>query len=294
MAITVAAVSAPFGRDLDECLAAVSAHLDGARDAAADVVVLPEAALGGYLTDLSGGGAGSAPDLPPPLDLDGPVLARVAGLAGDLVVCVGFCESDGSQRYNSAACVHDGRVIGSHRKVHLPLREDASYDAGDRFAAFATPAGRLGMLICYDKAFPESGRALALDGAELIACLSAWPSSRTDPAPRLAEDRWTRRFDLYDQAGALQNQVVWASANQSGTFGDLRFVGSAKVVGPGGDVLATTGTEAGMAVATVDLEADLVAARRGMGHLRDRRPELYGSLVQPTSASSPVFAEVVP
>jgi predicted amidohydrolase len=65
------------------------------------------------------------------------------------------------------------------------------------------------------------------------------------------------------------------SANQSGTFGRLRFVASAKVIDPGGDVLATTGTAAGMAVAELDVPAALDAARRSMGHLRDRRPDAY-------------------
>jgi predicted amidohydrolase len=278
-ALTIAAVAAPFGRDLAGCLATVESLLDEARRAGAGLVVLPEAALGGYLHDLSGGSA--RPDLPPALKVDGPVVQRVADAAGELVVCVGLCEADGDRRYNSAVCVHQGRVLNVHRKVHLPLQEDASYDRGDGFTAFDTPVGRLGMMVCYDKAFPESGRCLALDGAEVIACLSAWPASRTDPAPDLADDRWTHRFDLYDRAGALQNQVVWASANQTGSFGDLRFVGSAKVVGPGGEVLATTGVGPGTAVATVDLTADLVGARRAMGHLRDRRPDAYPQLEAP-------------
>ena len=283
--LTIAAVSAPFGRDLDQALADIEVILTDARAAGAGLVVLPEAALGGYLHDLSGGAPGTTADLPPALDLDGPVVRRVAELAGDLVVCVGFCESDGTRRYNSAACVHEGAVLGSHRKVHLPLREDASYDAGEVFEAFATPVGRLGMMICYDKAFPESGRLLAIDGAEIIACLSAWPGSRTAPAATLADDRWTHRFDLYDRAGALQNQLVWASANQSGSFGDLRFVGSAKVVGPGGDVLAATSTEGGVALASIDVEAAIDGARRGMSHLRDRRPDRYGALA--VDAASP-------
>lgn len=273
--LTIAAVSAPFGRDLDRCLADVEALLDGARRAGADLVVLPEAALGGYLADLDGGAGGGPTGLPPALDVDGPVVRRVAEAAGAMVACVGLCESDGETRYNSAACVHDGEVLAVHRKVHLPLREDASYAAGDRFAAFDTPVGRLGMMVCYDKAFPESGRALALDGAEVVACLSAWPGSRTGAAADLADDRWTHRFDLHDRAGALQNQVVWASANQSGRFGHLRFVGSAKVVGPGGEVLATTGTGPGTALATIDVAAEVGAARRVMGHLRDRRPDAY-------------------
>lgn len=84
------------------------------------------------------------------------------------------------------------------------------------------------------------------------------------------------RFDLFDRARALENQVFVVSANQSGAFGDLRFVGSAKVVDPGGEILAATGVGEGMAVAEIDLAAHLTAARRGMFHLGDRRPDAYG------------------
>jgi N-carbamoylputrescine amidase len=131
------------------------------------------------------------------------------------------------------------------------------------------------MLICYDKAFPEAARALALDGAQVIACISAWPSSRTAGAADIAEDRWTKRFNLFDQARALENQVVWVAANQVGTFGSMRFVAHAKIVGPGGDVLATTGADEGLAVAGVDIDEALDLARRSMFHLRDRRPDTY-------------------
>jgi predicted amidohydrolase len=132
-------------------------------------------------------------------------------------------------------------------------------------------------MICYDKAFPESARALALDGAQIIVCVSAWPGSRTNAPADLGQDRWKKRFDLFDQARALENQVLWLSANQSGSFGSMRFVASAKVCGPGGDVLDTTGVGPGMALAQVDLDDLLETARRAMGHLRDRRPEAYGS-----------------
>ncbi|WP_246274156.1 carbon-nitrogen hydrolase family protein [Phytohabitans houttuyneae] len=192
-----------------------------------------------------------------------------------MVVVAGYCEADGDTRYNSVVCVNGDGVLGNHRKVHQPLREDASYSSGDRFRAFDTPVGRLGMMICYDKAFPESARALALDGAQIGVCVSAWPGSRTSPAADLAEDRWKRRFDLFDRARALENQIVWLSANQSGSFGSLRFVGSAKVVDPGGEVLADTGVTAGMAVADLDVAEVLRTARRSMAHLRDRRPEAY-------------------
>jgi predicted amidohydrolase len=275
--LRITAVSQGFGRDIDRCLVQVEALITAARAQGTQMLVLPEATLGGYLHDLTGGGPGGVPDLPPPLDIDGPEVRRVAKLAGDMVLCLGFCESDGGQRYNTAACVHDGSVLGVHRKVHLPQREDGSYEAGDSFEAFDTPAGRVGLLICYDKAFPESGRTLALAGAEIVACLSAWPASRTYQSADLADDRWTKRFDLLDQAGALQNQVVWVSANQAGSFGELRFVGSAKVVEPGGEVLATTGPRPGRATASIDVRGAVADARRVIGYLRDRRPDSYGA-----------------
>jgi predicted amidohydrolase len=268
--IRMAAVAAPFDRDLEGDFDRIEQLITAARADGVRLLALPEACLGGYLADLGGRAEG-----PPALRADGPEIARLAALAGDMVVCAGYCEEADGRRFNSVVCVHAGRVLGNHRKVHQPLRENASYDSGDSFAAFDTPVGRLGLLICYDKAFPEAARALALDGAEIIVVVSAWPGSRTNAPADLADDRWTRRFDLFDRARALENQVVWLSANQSGTFGSLRFVCSAKVVDPGGDVLATTGTAPGVAVADVDVTAALDTARRAMFHLRDRRPDVY-------------------
>ncbi|GAB2933449.1 carbon-nitrogen hydrolase family protein [Rhodococcus aerolatus] len=273
MTLTIAAAAAPFDRDLEAGFARITAIVADAREQGADLLVLPEAALGGYLLNLDGAEAS-----PPALAPDGPEIARLARIAGDLVVTAGYTEAAGDTVYNSAVCVHGGQVLANHRKVHQPLREDASYGAGDGFTAFDTPVGRMGMMICYDKAFPEAARSLALQGAEVVACMSAWPTSATNAAPRLEDDRWTHRFQLFDQARALENQVVWASANQSGTFGSLRFVAHAQVVGPGGNVLATTGAGEGLAVAEVDVRRSLDDARRFMGHLRDRRPETYPPL----------------
>jgi predicted amidohydrolase len=270
----MAAVAAPFDRDLEADFARIARLIEQARERGVRLLALPEASLGGYLTDLRG----SAPP-PPAFDLDGPQIARLSALAGDLVVMAGYCEQVGGPdgtRFNSVVCLNGDGVLGNHRKVHQPLREDLHYAPGDRFEAFDTPIGRVGMMICYDKAFPESARALALDGAQIVVCVSAWPGSRTNAPADLTQDRWKQRFDLFDRARALENQVLWISANQSGSFGSLRFVASAKICGPGGEVLADTGVAPGMAVAEVDVEELLATARRSMGHLRDRRPAAYG------------------
>jgi len=273
--ITVAAAAAPFVRDLEEDFARVERIVQAARRRGITLLALPEACLGGYLSSL----AGPVEDRPPMLHPEGPEIRRLAALAGHLVVCAGYCEV-GDERssgrpYNSAVCVTGDGVLGRHRKVHQPLGESGSYAAGDGFRAFETPVGRIGMLICYDKAFPEAARELALDGAQIGVCLSAWPRSRSNPGDTLAADRWTRRFDLFDRARACENQIVWVSANQSGTFASLNFVASAKVVDPGGDVLAGTGTSAGLASATIDVTAAVTSARAAMGHLAARRPAAY-------------------
>ncbi|GAA1615714.1 carbon-nitrogen hydrolase family protein [Actinoplanes couchii] len=268
----IAAAAAHFGRDVEHGLGRISKIIEDARAAGAGLLVLPDAAIGGYLADLR------HPDpyaLPPAFTADDPIIGRVAAMAGDLVVCVGYCEDDGDDRYNAAICLSGDGVHGRHRKVHLPAAEATAYRAGDRFAAFDTPAGRLGMLIDYDKTFPESARALAVDGAQIVACLSAWPTSYTNAAAKLSQDRQSRLFDLYDCARAAENQIVVVSANQTGNAGGMRFLGQAKVVGPAGNILARTWGKAGLAVAELDVPAEIAAARRVLSHLDELRPETY-------------------
>ena len=268
----VAAAAAHFGRDVDRCIERIGMIVTAARRVNASLLVLPDAAIGGYLADLRD------PDpaaLPPTIDPDGPEVGRVRELAGPMVVCFGYSEQVGRQRWNSAVCLNGDGVLGRYRKVHQPPGEATVYRAGKGFEAFDTPVGRIGMLIDYDKTFPEAARALALDQARMIACLSAWPASVTQRAPRLTQDRQSRLFDLYDCARAAENQVVWVSSNQTGSIGALRFLGQSKVVGPGGEVLARTWGKAGLAVAELDVDAEVDRARLVLNHLAERRPDLY-------------------
>ncbi len=282
----IAVAAAEFGRDLEACFATIGTLIAEAKAAGAHLLVLPEACLGGYLPSLGGGDETEEERerrrkaLPPAFTLDALEFDRLRTMAGDLVLTLGFCEADGDDRYNAAVTLSGDGILGAYRKVHQPLGENLCYKAGSSYQAFDTPVGRMGMQICYDKGFPEAARALALDGAEIIASLSAWPTARTATVPNLQDDRWKHRFDIYDQARALENQVVWVASNQAGTFGSLRFVCSAKIVGPGGDVLASTGVEPGLATAAIDVRERIGLARGGgMYNLRDRRPDVYGSIL---------------
>lgn len=281
----VAAVAANFSRDLEQNYATIEHFVAEARRAGVDFLVFPEAAIGGYLSSLGNHGdtiKNTTRSLPPAITLDGPEIQRVQAIVGDMVIAIGFCElaDDGETRYNAAAVLDGTHIYGSYRKVHQPLGENMSYSSGNRYGVFDTPVGRVGLQICYDKAFPEAARLMALDGAEIIASLSAWPAARTATAENLQEDRWTYRFNLFDAARALDNQVFWIASNQSGTFASLRYVANAKIVDPGGNVLATTLLSEGMAVADINIAETFTTMRGGMFHLRDRRPDVYGPLTE--------------
>ncbi|MBC2638165.1 carbon-nitrogen hydrolase family protein [Rhodococcus wratislaviensis] len=273
----LAALAGHFGRDVERALLKLDTLVAKARDDGIDLLVLPDACLGGYISDLR---CPDPDELPPALDADGPELKAIARMAGSMTVCIGYTELADGVRYNTAACVTGDGILGSHRKVHQPAGESLAYAAGDAFTAFDTPVGRMGMLIDYDKTFPEAARTLALDGARIVCALSAWPASITDRAERLAQDRQSRLFDLYDSARAAENQVVLVSSNQTGIQGGLRFLGQAKVVGPGGDVLARTGVKGGLAVADLDIDHEVDRARKVLRHLEERRIDTYRSLLE--------------
>jgi predicted amidohydrolase len=273
--IGIAAVAQSFGRDLGDALARVERTVVAARQRGADLVVFPECALGGYLREPRPEDE-FGPGLPPALDPDGPEVARLIGIAGATTICVGYTEAGDGGPFTSAVCVSGDGVHGRQRKVHLPPAERFAYRPGEGFAAFDTPVGRVGMLLCYDKLFPEAARALALDGAEVIACLAAWPVDRHRPADRVEEDRQTRHFTLAAAARAIENQVAWVSSNQTGHCGALQFLGHAQVVDPDGVVRASTGAEAALAVAHLDLRAEREDVLMHIDHLGDRRPLAYG------------------
>lgn len=263
----IGTVAAHFRADVEEGVERIGRTIEDARAADVDLLVLPHGALGGYHDHTD-----RPPDdpsvLPVPLDVDGPEVAAVRALAGELVVCFGITERVADSRANTAVVVHGDGVLGTHRKVFLPAGERRDYVAGPSLVPVATPLGLLGLLVDYDKTFPETARSLATAGARVIANPCAWPASRNrEVSP--ARDRQRRMFDLYDAARAAENQLVFVSANQTGRHGSLEFFGQSKVVGPDGDMLVTTGARAGLATVDVDVDVVVEAARRTLHHVEE-------------------------
>ncbi len=215
-----------------------------------------------------------------------PLLARMADLARELgvVLPVSFYERANNARFNALAVIDaDGRNLGLYRKSHIPdgpgYQEKFYFSPGDTgFRVWDTAAGRIGVGICWDQWFPEAARAMALKGAEVILYPTAIGTEPKSPALDSAA-HWRRV--MQGHAGA--NLVPLVAANRIGTEGEgtaaQTFYGQSFIAGAEGEIVSQAGnSEETVVSASFDLAA-LSAKRASWGVFRDRRPELYRTLL---------------
>ena len=239
-------------------------------DAGADIVVLPELVTSGYVFESSDEAAAVA------ITPGHAVFADWAAEAarGSAVVVGGFCEQgDDGRLYNSAAVVDGSGVLGVYRKTHLWDREKLFFQPGaEPPRVFDTPAGRIGVLVCYDLEFPELTRLLALAGAELIAVPTNWPLVHRPDGERPPEVQIA-------MAAARVNRVFIACCDRMGTERGQEWTAGTSLIDESGWVIANQ-TEEGPAQAEFDLALARDKRLTEFGDaLGDRRPELYRSLV---------------
>ena len=258
-------------RNVEACLA----RLEEAGAAGCELLVLPECATSGYMFGSEDEAAPYAEEIP------GPSVEAFAGACArhGLHCVAGLLERDGVRLRNTAVLVGPSGLVGRYRKTHLPFL------GVDRFVApgeeppevYDTPVGRLGIVICYELRFPEPTRALALGGAELILHPTNWPTV-------------VRPFaDFLTRARAAENRVFLLTANRVGAEGGVEFFGRSQIVDPLGDRLVEAGEhEDELVLAELDpaeaREKDqvIVPGEYEVHLFGDRRPELYGALVEET------------
>jgi predicted amidohydrolase len=273
--------------DVAASLAAHLRYIDEAADRGADLVVFPEVSLHGYPPDVASLQLTSvlervyevAEHVP-----GGASVRTIAAKAGerDIHVIYGLHEA-GDRRgivYNSVVLTGPDGHIGTYRKVHVGVGERLIWRLGHDWPVFTTRFGRIGMLICWDKDFPESTRELTLRGADLLVISTAWGDL---PDPDADGDSTSvRLYDLFERARAAENGRWLISANFIGDLGGHHFIGRSQIVNPLGDVITTTGGSGiGLTTATVEIEAGIAAAYarwEGPYVVRDRRPETYRTL----------------
>jgi N-carbamoylputrescine amidase len=177
--------------------------------------------------------------------------------------------------YNSALIIEaSGEIVGKYRKMHIPhsnhLIEKFYFKPGNLgFPVFNTRYGKIGILICYDRHFPEGARILGLGGAELILIPVA------SPRPQ-ARDVFVKEL----MAMAIANQCFVAAINRVGVEVKDEFFGSSLICDPRGEVVAKAGMHnEEVLIADIDLSM-VTTVRHSWQFYRDRRPESYGALIQ--------------
>jgi N-carbamoylputrescine amidase len=212
-----------------------------------------------------------------------PSVVAMRKLAAELGVYIptSFFESDGPHHYNSLAMIDDkGAIMGVYRKSHIPdgpgYEEKFYFRPGNTgFKTWQTPGAMLGVGVCWDQWYPETARAMMLMGAEVLFYPTAIGSEPHDPD--LDTSRLWRRAMI---GHAVSNVVPVVAANRIGTEDGQRFYGHSFICDERGDMLAEFGaSETGVLTAMLDLDS-VKRHRAAFGFFRDRRPELYGRLVE--------------
>ena len=212
-----------------------------------------------------------------------------AGVARELsaVIPVSFYEKDGNRLFNSVAVIDaDGELLGVHRKTHIPddhyYQEKFYFTPGDTgFRTWQTRYGCIGVGICWDQWFPETARALAVNGAELLlypTAIGSEPILDCDSMPH-----WQRTMQGHAAANVMPViaanryglEEVKPCAENGGQTSALQFYGSSFITDATGAVLRQA-KRTGDAVLTAEFDLDALAqARLEWGLFRDRRPECY-------------------
>lgn len=178
--------------------------------------------------------------------------------------------------FNTAAVIDaDGSLLGKYRKVHvpqLPLWEEKAYfQPGDLgFPVFSTRYGKIGVQICWDNFFPEGTRILALKGAQVIFSPTA--------AALESHSKWEKVIC----ANAAASGVFVFRVNRVGKEAKQVFYGKSFCATPEGELVdQPSGAIEGVVLAAIDL-SEVERTRRVWTFLRDRRPELYRELINPS------------
>ena len=277
--VTVAAVQSALTDDVSTNVARMTELVREAAGRGAHIILMPELFEGLYFPR-----AQREEEFLRARPVDShPTIAHFSELARTLgvVLPVSFFEQDGPSYYNSIAIVDsDGRVRGVYRKSHIPdgpgYQEKFYFRPGNTgFCAWTTRHATIGAGICWDQWFPEAARAMAVLGADILFYPTAIGSEPEEPDVS-TKDPWQRAMIGH----AVSNAVVVVAANRTGDEGLVEFYGHSFIANHRGDILAELGAgEQGVITADIDLD-ELRRYRAGFGFFRDRRPDLYGPLIE--------------
>jgi N-carbamoylputrescine amidase len=277
--LKVAALQLAFSDDIEANIASVSELVREAAGKGAKLILPPELFEGQYFCRTQ-----DEAHFARALSVEThPAVLAMRKLAAELGVYIptSFFEAEGHHHYNSLAMIDDtGGLMGVYRKSHIPdgpgYSEKFYFRPGNSgFKTFDTRYGTIGPAVCWDQWYPETARALTLQGAEVLLFPTAIGTEPHDPD--LDTSRMWRRAMI---GHAVSNVVPVVAANRIGTEHGQRFYGHSFICDERGDMLAEFGAEeTGVLVATLDLD-QAKRHRAAFGFFRDRRPDLYGRITE--------------
>lgn len=290
-----AAQLGPIQRDhtREQVVTRLVALLKQASTHSCDLVVFPELALTTFfprwfVEDISEADHWYERSMP------SPVTQPLFDTARDLGIgfCLGYAElTDDGHRFNTQILVErDGSIVAKYRKVHIPGHEhhepDRPFQHAERyyfepsmegFGVWKAFGGRVGMMICNDRRWPESYRVMGLQGVELILCGYNTPIHYVpDPSQDILQGFHNA---LVMQSGAYQNGTWVVGVAKAGVEEGVDSLGQSMIVAPSGQIVAQTlTTDDELIVARCDLDWCDKYKNTLFDFDRYRRPELYGRI----------------
>ena len=286
MRVTAAAVQMNCSRSVEENIAKADKLVRKVAGEGANIILLPELFERQYFCQER---RYDYYDFAKPLEENDAVKHfRNAAKELGVVLPVSFYERDVNVLYNSAAVIDaDGEVLGVYRKTHIPddhyYQEKFYFTPGNTgFRAWDTRFGRIGVGICWDQWFPETARAMAVMGADLLfypTAIGGEPILETDSMPhwrRVMQGHAAANFAPVIAANRYGTETVEPSEENGGQASALKFYGSSFITDEVGEVLTQADREGDCVIMqSFDLEK-IRKARLEWGLFRDRRPECYG------------------
>ena len=206
--------------------------------------------------------------------------------------CLGYAElTKAGERFNTQILIErDGRVVAKYRKVHIPGHEhhepDRPFKHAERY--YFTPSnegfgvwpafnGRMGMMICNDRRWPESYRVMGLQGVEMILCGYNTPLHYVpDPSQDVLQGFHNA---LVMQSGAYQNGTFVVGVAKGGVEEGVDSLADSSIIAPSGEILAKTATNGDEIITAVcDLDWCNNYKKTLFDFNKYRRPEVYGRI----------------
>jgi predicted amidohydrolase len=292
----------PLEQSRQDVVARLIALMEGAARMGCDLIVYPEAALTAFFPhwwiededELDSFFERAMPNaaVQPLFDA-----ARRLGVGFHLGYAELAFENGGKRRFNTSILVgKDGKIIGKYRKIHLPGYKERNgktpfenlekryFEVGNLgFPVWHAFGGRVGMMICNDRRWPESYRVMGLQGVELIVL--GYNTPVHNPAMPETDDLGNFHNHLVMQAGAYQNGTFVVGVAKAGEEEGVDQIGQSCVIAPSGELMVqctTLGDE--LQVARCDLDLCNSYKNGIFNFAKHRRPEHYRLIVERTGA----------